>query len=153
MVEFAMVFFPMTLMLLGIFELGRAMWTYHSVSAAVKRATRYTVVRGSACSAESMGCAPSVADVAQAIRQASLGLEAQRFKVTLKAGSQTVQCETLSSCLSNFSNWPAAPNNSVGRMVTISGEYTFDTFLFSFWPGVSGNGVKLRSASTEVIQF
>ena len=153
MVEFALVFLPMFILLCGVFELGRAMWTYHSVSAAVKKAARYTVVRGSSCNSESSSCSPSVADVAETIRDASLGLEAQFFRITLEAGSQTVVCATLSSCLSDSTYWPASPNNAVGRPINIKGEYAFHTFLFSFWPGANQTSVTFRSESSEVIQF
>ncbi|MEZ5360768.1 MAG: TadE/TadG family type IV pilus assembly protein [Bryobacterales bacterium] len=33
MVEFALVFLPLVALICGVLELGRAMWTYHSVSA------------------------------------------------------------------------------------------------------------------------
>jgi Flp pilus assembly protein TadG len=152
-VEFALVFLPMLMLICGVFEIGRAMWTYHSVSAAVKQATRYTVVRGSGCSSQSSSCAPTVGSVAARIREASLGLEPSNFSLTLTAGPQMINCTTLSSCIGNGTYWPASPNNSVGRTVTIAGEYNFRTFLFGFWPAMNRNGFTFRSASSEVIQF
>ena len=152
-VEFAMVFIPFIALMLGVFELGRAMWTFHSLSAAVKRAARYMAVRGSSCSAESESCSSSVADVAEIIRKASLGLEPGRFRVTLAAGSQTIDCASLTSCLSDPTYWPATPNNSVGRQITIIGEYAFHTFVFSFWPGPNERTITFHSESSEVIQF
>ncbi|MCB1021138.1 MAG: pilus assembly protein [Acidobacteria bacterium] len=153
MVEFALVFLPLMALLLGVFEMGRAMWTYHSVSAAVKDATRYSSVRGASCAAESSGCAPSVAEVTGRIRASSLGLEPSRFRLTLEAGSHTVSCDTMSQCLANSSYWPAWPNNSVGRTITVTGEYAFHTFLFSLWPGLNRTGFTMRSRSSEIIQF
>ena len=153
MIEFALIFLPLVVLLTGVFEIGRAMWTYHSVSAAVKRAARYTVVRGSSCAAESSGCAPSVADVAAVIRQEAAGLEPERVSLTLEAGAQTIQCSKLTDCLADSSYWPAAPNNAVGRMVSISAEYSFDTFLFAFWSGPQPTGFSFQAESKEVIQF
>lgn len=153
MVEFALVFLPLVTLLLGVFELGRAMWTFHSVSAAVKNATRYTIVRGAGCAAEYTGCSPSVSDVAAEIRSSSLGLDQSRLRITFEAGSQTVSCASLSACLSDSQYWPAWPNNSVGRTVTVTGEYPFHTFLFSFWPAMNRSGLTMSSKSSEVIQF
>ncbi len=152
-VEFTLVFLPMMALVCGVFELGRAMWTYHSVSAAVKAATRYTIVRGAGCSAQSSGCGLSVGDVAKRIRDASLGLQPSELSVTLQAGSQTISCPSLADCLANSTSWPTSPNNMVGQVVTITGQYPFKTFLFGFFPDMNLTGFTFRSASSEVIQF
>lgn len=45
-VEFALVSSVFFLFVLGIFELGRALWTYNTVAEAAHAAARYAIVRG-----------------------------------------------------------------------------------------------------------
>ncbi|MEZ5360767.1 MAG: hypothetical protein R2748_00090 [Bryobacterales bacterium] len=59
----------------------------------------------------------------------------------------------MSACLTNSAYWPAWPNNSVGRTITVTGEYTPSTFLFSLWPDLNRTGFTMRSRSSRSNQF
>jgi len=152
-IETALVFLPFVLLLVGVFEVGRAMWTYHSLSAAIKRGVRFAIVHGARCADASAACPVTIGNISQVIRVAGLGLEAARLQLTLVAGDQTFTCPTLSACLSNTTVWPASPNNAVGERISISGTYSFATVLFSLWPGQAQSTFGLKAKSTEVIQF
>ena len=47
MIEFALVFMILLTLLLGIFELGRTIWSYNTIAYAARQATRYASVRSS----------------------------------------------------------------------------------------------------------
>ena len=48
MVEFSLGFLIFLMVLLGIMEFGRAVWTYTTVAHAAKQASRYAMIRGTA---------------------------------------------------------------------------------------------------------
>lgn len=48
MIEFSLGFLIFLIVLLGIMEFGRAVWTYTTVAHAAKQATRYAMIRGTA---------------------------------------------------------------------------------------------------------
>jgi len=58
MVEFALTVSLFLVMLFGIVDFGRALYTYHFLSNAAREATRYAAVRGSTCSDDG-SCATS----------------------------------------------------------------------------------------------
>ena len=43
--EMAIIFIPLVFLLLSTFELGRAMWVYHSLTSSLKSGARFAVVR------------------------------------------------------------------------------------------------------------
>lgn len=45
MVEFALTFALVMMLVMGIFEIGRALWSYTTVSFAARQAARYAIVR------------------------------------------------------------------------------------------------------------
>lgn len=152
--ELTLVSMVMLSILLGMVEIGRGVWIFHSLSESVKSAARYAAVRGSACRDSSVGCAPSVGEIVERIRLASRDLEPERFAVTLEVGSQQVRCVTLSACAADPAYWPTSSNVDEGRTLTIKGHYTFDTLLFSLIFGADPQtGFRLSSESSERISF
>ncbi len=55
-IEFALVSVVFLSLLLGIIDVGRALFAYDFVSSAARRATRYAMVRGTSCSSDLAGC-------------------------------------------------------------------------------------------------
>ena len=118
MVEFSLVFVPLLFLILGSFEFGRAVWTYHSLVSAVKRATRFAIVKGARCGQASSSCLASVADIGQRMRLEGLGLDPNDLDVTLVSKSQSLSCAPLASCMSSSTVWPPSPDNAVGLPLT-----------------------------------
>lgn len=152
-VEMSLVFIPLMFSVMSIFELGRAMWTYHTLASAVKRGVRVAMVHGARCADASASCPVSMGNLVQVIQQVGVGLDMTVLQLTFTASGQSTTCSPASSCLTNTSAWPAAPNNPVGQNVTIVGKYPFSTVLNSMWPGQSTGTFTLAAKSTETIQF
>jgi Flp pilus assembly protein TadG len=152
-VEMALVFVPLMFSVFSIFELGRAMWTYHTLAAAVKKGVRVAMVHGDRCAEASAACPVSVATLVQIIQQNGVGLDPSALQLTFTAGGQDTTCAPAPTCAANNSNWPPAPYNVVGENVTINAKYGFSTALTSMWPGQASSTFSLAAKSTEVIQF
>ncbi len=152
-IEMALVFLPLMFSVFSIFELGRAMWTYHTLATAVKKASRVASVHGARCADASASCPVTVADLIQTIQQYGVGLDTSVLQLTLTAGTQSLTCSPASSCSANNTAWPPSPNNPVGQTVTINAKYGFNTVLKMLWPGQTTGTFNLAAKSTEVIQF
>jgi len=151
--EMSLVCIPLLCSFLAIFELSRALWTYHTLAAAIKLGARYAVVHGARCTDASSACTASVGDIVQAIAQTGVGLDASALQLTLAAGGQSVSCASMSACTGNSTAYPAAPYNAVGQAITITGRYSFHSVLASLWPDQGSASFTLAAKSTEVIQF
>lgn len=152
-IEMSLVFIPFFFMLLACMEVTRAMWTYHTLTSAVKKAARVAAVRGAQCAEASAACPASVATVAQVLRDWGIGLDPNQVRVTLSTASQSRQCASLTQCLGDQTRWPAPPSNAAGLPVTIDAVYPFHSVVSVFWPGGSPAAFQLRAHSTETIQF
>lgn len=152
-VEMALVFLPLMFSVFSIFELGRAMWTYHTLASAVKKGTRVAMVHGARCADASSACPVTVADLVQTIQTVGVGLDMSTLNLTFTAGGQNLTCAPASTCSTNNTQWPPSPYNPVGQTVTINGKYGFNTVLKTMWPGQTVGTFNLAAKSTEVIQF
>ena len=115
MIEFTLVGIPMIFLLISIFETSRAMWNYHTLAFAIREGTRYAAVHGSGCSADPRNsCQATVAQVAQRIQDAGIGLEATQLDLTFTSSGNTIKC-TLNACLTTATHWPEAPKNTRSR--------------------------------------
>jgi len=106
-VEFALVFFPFILMMLGLMEGSLLLWSYQSLSHAAREGARFAVVHGEA---------NPVGDdvIAQVIRDNAIGLPADAITV-----------ETA---------W--TPDNSMGSAVQIRASFRYGFLLGSLiFPG------------------
>jgi Flp pilus assembly protein TadG len=151
--EMALIFLPLMFSIFSVFELGRAMWTYHTLAAAVKKGARVAMVHGARCADASASCPVSLGSLVQTIQDNGVGLDMSVLQLTFTAAGQSVSCTPASSCLSNITNWPPAPYNPVGQQVTINGKYAFNTVLKTMWPGQMTGTFNLAAKSTETIQF
>ena len=108
--EFAVVLTASMILIVGIIDLGRALYAYHFVSNAARIATRYASVRGSACTAA--GCPATAASIQTYIRGLAPELNQSQIIVTPTWSSS-------SSCA-------GPPNNAPGCTVSIVVSYTFN---------------------------
>lgn len=120
-VETGLVLLLLMMLTLGVVELGRAMWTYNTLSHAARAALRYTLVHGS----QSPVTAPQVETVAEANAP---GLAAADLNV-----------------ITSYS-----PNNQRGSTVTVRVSYPF-RFVVSPALGNTLATLNLTSESSGII--
>lgn len=75
MVEFSLVFIIFLMLMVGLFEFGRAVWIYETVAHAARQGARYAMVRGN------MG-APDNAALIAAVKGQAVGLSTALIQVT-----------------------------------------------------------------------
>jgi hypothetical protein len=91
-VEMALVFLPLMFGIFIVFELGRAMWTYHTLAAAVKKGVRVAMVHGARCADASAACPITVGALVETIQQNGVGLDMSVLELTFTAGGQSLDC-------------------------------------------------------------
>jgi|SRR5579863_1327916 Flp pilus assembly protein TadG len=151
--ETGLIFIPMTLTIFGTAELGRGMWMYHTLTTAIKTATRSATFHGSDCVAATATCPATAASVAATIQSSGIGLDAQQLQLTLIADGVSYACGSLAVCVSDSTVWPPAGHNSPGLSISVSAVYSFRSVLSSFWPGQGSASVNYLAEATDVIQF
>jgi len=126
LVEFALVVIVLMLMMFGIIDFARALYTYHFVINVAREGTRYAIVRGASCNATLSGCpAEGSNSVPTYIRGLSTGIGIDP------------------SLLAVIATWPGAPANSstdcsttndhAGCLVQVQVTYPFK-FVFPLMP-------------------
>lgn len=72
MVEFSLVFIVFIMLMVGLFELGRAVWIYNTVAHAARQGARYAMVHGNAGSPDNNALIASVKAQAVGLSNASV---------------------------------------------------------------------------------
>ena len=122
-VGFAIVAPILFMLLFGVMDFGRALYTYHFVGYAAREGTRWAIVRGSGCS----GCTAGASDVQTYVKGlATGGIDPTRITVT--------------------TTWPNG-DNKAGSPVRVQVQYGFQ-FLVPFMPS---SGITMKSTSQMVI--
>jgi hypothetical protein len=152
-VEMALVTIPLIFFLVSTIELGRALWSYHTLAATIKKGVRFVVVHGARCVDASSACKATIGDTVQVITRTGVGLDAAQMQLTFIAGGQIHTCSSAASCAGDETVWPPSHYNAAGMAASISGNYTFRSILGFLWPGQMGNSFGLSAKSTETIQF
>jgi hypothetical protein len=167
LVEFTFVGIPVLFVLISIFEISRGMWIYHTLAYSVKVGVRYASVHGVNCvnttdnpnsctvnigpaTAPAAGALPSIAYV---IQQAAVGLQPTKTTLTFNANGTITTC-TMSTCAAT--QWPADPNNAVGKPIRIDIATPFTSALAMLWPGASPvkfSSGTLGASSQDYVQF
>ncbi len=98
MVEFALTFLLFLMMMVGMFEFGRAVWIYTTVAHAAREGARYAMVRGE-------NNPISESDLATKVKERAIGL---------LPGDTTVTA-----------TWQDPTNKTVGTFVQVYVEYPF----------------------------
>jgi Flp pilus assembly protein TadG len=122
LVEFALASVIILTVLLGIIDMGRALYSYDWVSDAARRGSRYAMVRGtSSCTGS-----PELTDCKAGPPQITTYVENNAFGIDSSALTVTSQCWPSSSA---FTPPPCAP----GKTVAVKVQYNF-AFLSPFTP-------------------
>jgi Flp pilus assembly protein TadG len=161
LLEFTLVGIPLIFVLISTFQMSLAMWLYDTLAFAVKQGTRYVVVHGVNCSTNGNTYCASVSNVAAVINTAARGLDPNQMTVTLTPSSGSVTTDTLANLMSGSTyattNWPPTSAKGLGKPVTISVLYPFNSGISMFWVGtrpVTAHGrTYLPASSTDLIQF
>ena len=117
LIEFALVSLVLLAVLLGIVDMGRALFAYDFISQAAPKASRFAMVRGSSCSGLSGGCPASSSDIQTYVRGMAPGLKTTAITAT-------------AICLSGSSGTPPC---DPGSSVRVTVQYSF-AFLSPFTP-------------------
>jgi Flp pilus assembly protein TadG len=131
MVEFAISAALMLVMIFGILEFARAVYTYHTVENAARLGSRWAMVRGSDCVAARC---PATTDTVKTYVQSQLPL--------LTAANATV-----TTTWANGTGCYANPANAPGCVVSVTVSYPFTFDL----PFISKTLLQMSSASKMVI--
>ena len=157
MLEFTLVGIAMIFMLISFFEIARGMWTYHTLSYAVREGTRYASVHGKDCASPNT-CQVTIGQITTAIKSAGPGLDPNTTTVTFTPANGAATSDTMTNLIANSTTWPPASANAVGQTVKIAVTYPFRTILAMFWVGdgrpISDSQVfNLSASSSELIQY
>jgi Flp pilus assembly protein TadG len=159
MVEFTLAGVALIFLTLCTFHLSLAMWNYHTLTYAVHETTRYMSVKGVNCTKPGNTCSVTVGNIATKIATLGIGLQSANLSMTLTtdSGAET-PCSPLSSCLTSPTVWPPGTNtdNAVGKKITISAMYKYNSPMLFFWPGTEAQRfgtVWLPTSSTQTIVF
>ncbi len=159
MLEFTLVGIGLIFVLISCFEVARGLWTYQTLSYAVREGTRYAAVHGKGCATAS--CQITISQIASMVKASGVGLDPYNTTLTLTPYSGSATSDTIANLMTQpqytSTNWPPASANSAGQTVQITATYPFRTFLAAFWVGsrpanYSGT-FTLGASSNETIQF
>jgi Flp pilus assembly protein TadG len=134
LVEMALMLPVLVLLLVGIFDLGRAVWLSNSLAMAVREGTRYGVVHG-ALSASPAG--PGSATYTAPDVDTAIASSVQRYATGIPD-------------LTVHASWPDG-NANRGSRVVVSASFPFTPVLAQAFLG-SALRVTLQSSSTLVIE-
>ncbi|MGH9482105.1 MAG: TadE/TadG family type IV pilus assembly protein [Terriglobales bacterium] len=124
--EFAIAAPILLTVLLGVVQMGWALYTYHFVASAARQAARYAIVRGADCSSWTTACPAGASDI-------------QNFVTSLAPGAIDTTALTVTTA------W--TPNNSPGNPVKVTVTYTYNLDI-PFIPAIPLN---MQSESQMVI--
>lgn len=158
-VEFSLAGIGTIFLLICTFHLSMGMWNYHVIANTVHDATRYLAVKGVNCTKPGNGCSVTVGTIASKIESLAIGVPSSALNITLTTDSGAVTtCSPISSCEGNTTVWPPHSNtdNAVGKSITVTANYRFQSPLLFFWPGKGAQEfgtVYFPATSTQKIVF
>lgn len=133
MVEFCLICVMLLLLIAGILEFGRALYTYHTVSNAARLGSRWAMLRGSACTAPLDHCNASSSDARTYVRSQVVALiDTSQLSVDATWPGNGAGC-------SSGSNAPGCPVHVVVQ------------YPFTFAIPMAGTGLNIASSSEMVI--
>jgi len=135
LVETALVLPLLLILLVGLFDVGRAIWLSNTLAAAVREGSRYGIVHG-ALSGSPTG--PGSASYTPPDTDTVITAQVRTYSAGVPS-SLTVQ-----------STWPDG-NANRGSRIVVSASFPFTPILAQVFLG-SGLSVTLRSSSTLVIE-
>jgi Flp pilus assembly protein TadG len=135
LVETALVLPLLLLLIVGLFDIGRAIWLSNTLATAVREGSRYGVVHG-ALSGSPTG--PGAASYTPPDTDTAITAQVRTY-ATGVPNNLTVQ-----------STWPDG-NANRGSRIVVSASFPFTPILAQVFLG-GGLGITLRSSSTLVIE-
>ena len=111
MVEFSLAFMSFMLLLMGLVEFGRAVWTFNTLSHAVSQGARFATVHGSGNPVMVNGTDGTANAIRTVVRNNAIGLDSSQVTV----------------------NTAWAPNNDRGSEFTITATYPLGMILGTFF--------------------
>ncbi len=141
-VEFSLVFLLFLVLTIGLFEMGRAMWIYTTLSHAARQGARFAMVRGD--DAISPVTTATNAEITQVVRRNAIGLVASDVTVTPTWKVSTTGTEV---------DWQTAGNaRNGGTFVVVRVTYPIRFITGNVFLGGSG-GLSLGSVSNMTISY
>ncbi len=110
-VEFSLAFTAFIMLLMGMMEFGRAVWTFSTLSHAVSQGARYAAVHGSGNPVVVNGSVDTAAAIANLVRANSIGLDPSQVTV----------------------NTVWSPDDARGSEFTITASYPLTMVMGSFF--------------------
>lgn len=136
-VEMALSMFILLSVLIGVFELCLALYSYHYVSEAAREGSRYAIVHGSTCTVSGISCTVTAAQIQTYVQNLGYpGINPSNMVVTTTWSAYPAG----GSCVAVGCNGP-------GDLVTVSAQYSFNLSI----PFVSSSALNLTSTSSMVI--
>lgn len=126
-VEFSLSFTAFIMLLMGLMEFGRVVWTFGTLSHAVSQGARYAAVHGSGNPIIVNGQDDTATAIADLVKSNSIGLDADQVMVTTA--------------------W--SPNNDRGSEFTISVSYTLSMIMGSFF--FDGGSLTINDQASGVV--
>ena len=148
-IEFTLVGIPLIFLLVSVAGMAFAMLTLHTMQEAVEQGARYAVTHGSTCSTGSNTCSVTVGTLANIVSQQASGISPSVLSVTFTPDSgsaNAVPCTPVSSCSGNSTTWPPSSDNSPGKDIIVSADYTYATPIAMLWPS-GGHSNKFGSVT------
>jgi Flp pilus assembly protein TadG len=144
-----------------VFEICIAMWSYHTLASAVKEGAIYASTKGQDCTYTGNTCQASIAQIVQRILAAGVGIDSTRLNLTFHSnasGSTDVPCNPAGSCSSNATLWPPASGGIPNlNYIEITASYPAPISIPALlWPGQSLSRmgtIQFSASSRQVIQF
>ncbi len=128
LVEQSFIIIVLLMLLFGIFDFGRALYTYHFVSNVAREASRWASVRGSTCNAGALSGCPATSGSSGNIQttfsanMSNMGLDPNKITFT-----------TTWVAPPNASVTNCTPQNNPGCVVSVNVQYTYKV-LFPLLP-------------------
>ena len=135
LVETALVLPLLLLLIVGLFDVGRAVWLSNTLATAVREGTRYGVVHGTLSGSPT---GPGAATYTAPDADTAITAQVRNYATGIPS-NLTVQ-----------STWPDG-NANRGSRIVVSASFPFTPILAQVFLG-GGLGITLRSSSTLVIE-
>lgn len=135
LVEFAIASTAMLMVMFGIIDFGRALYTYHLIADGARQGARYAMVRGTACTVS--GCPATAGAIQSYVRGLAPGIDPNLLTVTTTYGPGD-------GCPDPGSQNPGGP----GCVVSVQASYTFNFIIVPLMPTFS---IPMSSTSQVVI--
>ncbi|GEM_PF-1194494 len=142
LVEFAIVSAASLMLVLGIIDFSRALYSYHMVSELARQGARHAIVSGAASCASPNALQSWVSAQAPLAGSGSLTVTTTCSDSTTCSSSTSTGCENANNCTAT-----SAPYDSAGCIVAVKVDYDFHFLV----PLVSMLSLPMSSTSTMVI--